>query len=855
MSDTIMESDGPALSVLVPVYNGERFLADTLRALISWVESRPESVELILIDDGSTDRTPLLLEAAARHARIPIRVVRNRHNQGKGAAITRGMRAARGRHRVFLDADLAYPPEEIEPIWAALRAGSDVAVASRAHPSSRVLMSAPLLAYFLLRHAASRVLNWLVRLVVLPGVRDSQAGLKGFEARAAERLFAGWLPSGFSFDIALLFRARRLGLRLAEVPVLHRYDREPSTVRVVRDTLRIVRDLAQIRMRFVSGQFERWHVVAGAWRQAAKARARLLLQSPLARALLLALLGLATLTLILTRTTLSNGHAAVAAWAAMLAFFLLIAARSDLLRESPPRSRWFASRGEIFVFLLLLGTAAFVRLARLSDLPPMIHGDSADCGLLGLDLLSGSVADVFDFSPWYSTPYLSFLPYAASFWWHGISVLGLRLPSALLGLASLVPLYFLVRAAFGVRAALVASALYALSHVAIHFSRIGLWNVQVLFYAVSSFALLGSAVRRASAARAAGAGIFSGLAVYSYTAGRLVPLVATAFLFAHLFGAGRRRALRSAGFYWGALLLTVTPLALNYAEHPEILRHDRTQSVWVLSEANRPHVQATLGTTSAPAVLWAQTKQTLAGLVSSGDRSGQYGTEQPLLSPLTAILFAIGLLAVVRHGRRPAHVLLLCWLLAGLVPGSILIIDAPSYTRLLVLVPALCIVAALGFETLLRVIIQRFPLRWADALALAILIIAQSAAFNLTGYQKFTRKMAQISREWDVLKAMERLGGGYQYYLYTGPFLLADSPVLRLFSSATRAVSGFTASDIPERLGRDTAFLMMPEFRPIGVKLSERFPGVEREVVEQEGVRQLSIYRCSVENACRKGLF
>jgi hypothetical protein len=130
-------------------------------------------------------------------------------------------------------------------------------------------------------------------------------------------------------------------------------------------------------------------------------------------------------------------------------------------------------------------------------------------------------------------------------------------------------------------------------------------------------------------------------------------------------------------------------------------------------------------------------------------------------------------------------------------------------------------------------------------------VAGQAALFNLGGYHRFAEQVALMPREWDVLKVVERLGAQHDIYLFTGPLLLADSSIFQLFSPDTRTVSGFTASDIPAILSHDTAFVLSPEFRAAGRVITERFPGVERDVVDVHGVRQLAVYRCTTANACR----
>jgi dolichyl-phosphate beta-glucosyltransferase len=842
-----------ALSVVVPVLNGKDFIAGTLQQLVSYLGRWPGGAEIIVVDDGSSDGTAAIVRATTAEAAVPVRVECHERNLGKGAAISRGMQLARGTHCVFLDADLAYPPDQIAQVCAALTAGADLAIACRVHPRSRFLVDPSVFRYAFLRHEGSRLLNWFVRLFLLPCIDDSQAGLKGFSARAAARLFTGWLPRGFSFDLALLFRAQRLGLRIEQVPVLYRSFSEPSSVRIARDAARALRDVVQIRARLISGRFERWGTVFRNWWRRIGGVARTLQWLMLNPGVLVALFGLSALALVVARLVLMNGRVALAGWVGVVLATLFAARRADLRRgrSAGQRAFLFGSKTEAALVLVIVAAAATLRLAALDRIPPMIHGDSAECGLVGLRLLHGEAADLFDFSPWYATPFLSFVPYALSFWINAITVVGLRLPSALLGIASVVALYFLVRSDFGIRAALLAAACAALSHTAIHFSRIGLWNIQVAFYAVTALALVSRGLRRRSMQSMALAGFVSGLALYSYTAGRLIPLIAGLLLSIQLLRRQRGVA-RGLAFYAAALLVTASPLVLNYVRDPSILELDRSGTVWVFAQENWAHVTGTLGSTSVPMILWEQVRRTLAGFVTMGDASGQYATEQPILSPLSALFFIAGVIALARGWREPRCQLLLLWLTLGLVLGSVFIIDPPSHTRLIAVLPATFIAVGVGVDRALSLLEQRVGLHPTTALALCLLVVAQVAAFNLTGYYRFSKQMALQSSEWDVLKVMERTGAQSDYYLYTGALMLADAPVFRLFSAKTRAVNGFSEMDLPRWLGRDTTFIVTPEFRKVGVAISEHFPGVEREVIDQEGIRQLIVYRCTTDNGCRR---
>lgn len=243
----------PELSLVVPIRNGAEFLPHTLGELRAFMMREPRA-EVVLVDDGSEPRTAALLAAfACDQQRITLLV--HEVNQGKGAAVARGMLAARGRVRVFTDADLAYPLDQLPAVCAAIDQGSDVAIACRVLRESRYLMSPTFFHYLYTRHLLSRAYNAVVRWTLLPGILDSQAGLKAFTARAAEVIFPRMTIRGFGFDVEALLIARRHGLETVQVPVHFRYDSEPTTVRLAQDGGTLLSDLARIRWNDLRGRY------------------------------------------------------------------------------------------------------------------------------------------------------------------------------------------------------------------------------------------------------------------------------------------------------------------------------------------------------------------------------------------------------------------------------------------------------------------------------------------------------------------------------------------------------------------------------------------------------------------------
>ncbi len=240
-------TDAPGLSLVIPVYNAADQLPATLAAVDAFITSFDGEVEVIFVDDHSTEvETTLILEEFARRCSCA-RILRNARNEGKGFSVSRGMLAARGRHRVFTDVDLAYPLSEVHKIVRELTDGADVAIACRVLPESRYVMSPSFFHYLYTRHLMSRAFNLLVRSCLLPGILDTQAGLKGFTAAAAELCFSRITIPGFGFDVECLYIAQSLGNVIRQTAVFFRYDDEATTMRFARDSRRMLRDIWQVR--------------------------------------------------------------------------------------------------------------------------------------------------------------------------------------------------------------------------------------------------------------------------------------------------------------------------------------------------------------------------------------------------------------------------------------------------------------------------------------------------------------------------------------------------------------------------------------------------------------------------------
>jgi dolichyl-phosphate beta-glucosyltransferase len=231
------------LSVVLPTYaEGARVAASVaaVRAALDGIDT-----EILVVDDGSPDDTAAQAEAAGA------RVVRLSPNRGKGAAVRAGMLAATGRTVAFTDVDLAYPPEQLRTLLAAVEDGWDVAVGNRWHPGSHAI-ARPSLA----RQVSSRLFNVLTATVLLGQYRDTQCGCKAFRGDVARQLFGAARLDGFAFDVEVLHLVERYRLSLTEVPV-QVDDGGSSTVRVGAVALGMVRDLFRVRRWGSEGAYDR----------------------------------------------------------------------------------------------------------------------------------------------------------------------------------------------------------------------------------------------------------------------------------------------------------------------------------------------------------------------------------------------------------------------------------------------------------------------------------------------------------------------------------------------------------------------------------------------------------------------
>jgi glycosyltransferase involved in cell wall biosynthesis len=242
-----MPVDTPFLSLVIPAHNEESRLPATLEQVFAFLTSQNYSAEVIVVENGSTDRTLEIAQSfTSRHNHL--RVIHT-DERGKGLAVKQGMLAALGEFRFFADADFSMPVSEINRFLPPAMPDCDIVIASRETPGA-VRYNEPFR-----RHLSGRIFNALIRLIVLPGLDDTQCGFKCFCARVAEEIFPRQTMPGWSFDVELLYIARRKGYRIREIGIPWYFNPE-TKVSLVRDSLRMASDLFAIRRNARRGLYD-----------------------------------------------------------------------------------------------------------------------------------------------------------------------------------------------------------------------------------------------------------------------------------------------------------------------------------------------------------------------------------------------------------------------------------------------------------------------------------------------------------------------------------------------------------------------------------------------------------------------
>ncbi|HTG26995.1 MAG TPA: dolichyl-phosphate beta-glucosyltransferase [Methylomirabilota bacterium] len=238
------------LSIIIPSYNEEARLPGTLQRIAEYLPTLGLRTEVLVVDDGSTDRTAAVAESF--HGKLTgLRVLSNGTNRGKGYSVRHGMLEAQGDMVLFTDADLSAPIEESDKLLTALNNGYDVAIGSRAMDRSLISTHQSIF-----REFAGIIFNKIVRIVLRLPFVDTQCGFKAFRRERTRIIFEQQRIEGFGFDPELLYLARHYGLRAIEIPVRWGHS-EATKVNMLGDSLKMFADIFTIRWNAMSGRYAR----------------------------------------------------------------------------------------------------------------------------------------------------------------------------------------------------------------------------------------------------------------------------------------------------------------------------------------------------------------------------------------------------------------------------------------------------------------------------------------------------------------------------------------------------------------------------------------------------------------------
>ena len=205
----------PELSVVIPVYNEESRVGKTLEDALRYLKSKKIAAEILVVDDGSRDKTLEVVGKFRNQAKgkISLKVLKHMENRGKGAAVRTGALGSKGGVVLFMDADNATPLSEFEKFRPALRKGVQVIVGSRAVDRKQVKVPQPLY-----RQALGRLANLFIQMIAVPGIWDTQCGFKAFTRKASDAIFPLQTVERFGFDFELLYLAHKRGFSMKKYP-------------------------------------------------------------------------------------------------------------------------------------------------------------------------------------------------------------------------------------------------------------------------------------------------------------------------------------------------------------------------------------------------------------------------------------------------------------------------------------------------------------------------------------------------------------------------------------------------------------------------------------------------------------
>jgi 4-amino-4-deoxy-L-arabinose transferase-like glycosyltransferase len=515
---------------------------------------------------------------------------------------------------------------------------------------------------------------------------------------------------------------------------------------------------------------------------------------------------------------------------------------------------------EILLVLAITALGFFLRFFDLETVPPLVHGDEAYFGLDAIRVLQGQISNLFG-TGFQDIPILSVVPQAVVMRWFGANLFGLRLSSVITGTLTVPLLYLLARLMVSRPMALFVAFLLAVSSWDIHFSRVGLDNVQVSPPQVMAAYLLLRAMRTRRYLDFGLCGLATGLCAYLYYSARIVPVIVGVFLIYKLLT--ERVFLRQTGVQAAVLILAAFVIAAPqlgyYLDHSHtFVAHMR--GVFIgnnLLHASGGDPNATLAD-----VLPNQVRRMLLGYNYYPDTSGQYGTHQALLDSTTALFFLIGLGYAMAHLRQEGYALLVIWFWCIFVFAGVLIVGPPNAPRLLGVLPAICLLAGVTVNRAVqRLMRPRWRLAWSPAYGVVLPLVAVIACANYNDY--FCRYVPDHRGGHPptaIARYLADQGSSQMPYFLGAPQMSIRSSQVELLAPTAQGVDVLQLGDyLPLRQETDAeaVYLMMPDHTRALPILRSYYPdGFYETFLEGPGRLQFATFRVTAEMVtARQGLW
>jgi 4-amino-4-deoxy-L-arabinose transferase-like glycosyltransferase len=511
-------------------------------------------------------------------------------------------------------------------------------------------------------------------------------------------------------------------------------------------------------------------------------------------------------------------------WLLAMVMYVIAAIRLDRTipenaQVRPDASRFLTKHGLIIPIILI---AFAMRMYRLESLPPL-HGDEGEMGLAALRVLARDAPPITAVG-WSDHPaffhYLQALPVAVL----GRTGLALRILSAAAGVLCIPLVYAIGRRCWGPVAGLSAAWLLAFSHLHIHFSRIGLNNIDSTL-AMLLFLLLLTRIRSQRVTLFALSGLVVGLAQYLYYGSRAIPLVAIAILF---FCWKKKMAdyRQLAAFALGTVI-AAAPLGAFYMTR-SVTFFSRSQAVFVLSEVNVKHTlqseEASLPEDAWP-LLKEQVERNLGFFVRDGDRSNFYSLSVPGFDALTSVFFWLGLGLALTRFRRYHEFSLLSWFSLMVLIGGILTRDSPNAPRLLVVSPAVALLGGLFIQHGVR-LLAAYPQKIKTLSLIVVFMLIGLLNVKIYFFDSIQDFPPRSLRSDLIAREIRSAGEEYEVLLMGQPHLYANYGTIH-FLAGEKVQDLENPEAIPQPREKALLFIALPNHAETLQEIKQRLPGGE----------------------------